>query len=57
MFIIKKLTRKNCSGDDVARMLTKIEESGYIAASGTGDYIPLPEKEKLYGQFHRIMRP
>lgn len=53
----KKLTRKNCSGDDVARMLTKIEESGYIAAAEAGDYIPLPEKEKLYGQFHRIMRP
>ena len=51
----KRYTIKNCNGDDVLRMAGKIEESGNIAAVSKGDYIPLPKKEKIYGQFHRIM--
>lgn len=34
----KKHTRKNCSGDDVARIIKKIEESGNTFAGGTEDF-------------------
>lgn len=53
----KRHNIKNCSGDDVARMCQKIEESGNTVAIETGDYIYPPKEEKLYGQIHRIMRP
>lgn len=51
----KRYTLKNCSGDDVSRVVAKIEESGNTAAVSKGDYIYPPKKEKIYGQFHRIM--
>lgn len=53
----KRHTIKNCSGDDVARMCQKIEESGNIVAVEAGNYIYPPKEEKLYGQIHHIMRP
>lgn len=53
----KRHNIKNCSGDDVARMQKKIEESGNTVAVGTGDYIYAPKEENIYGQVYRIMRP
>ncbi len=51
----RRLSRRNIAGDEVTRVIQKIEESGNSVGNGAGDYIYPPKSERVHGRIYHIM--